>query len=83
MKRVGIVAIVIKENRSAVSAIQDILSDHHEIIIGRMGIPDRINNIHMISLAVEGETEKISALTGKLGRLNNVAVKSAVTTVEL
>lgn len=83
MKRVGIVAIVIKENRDSVKSVQDILSEFHEIIIGRMGIPDRINNIYMISVAVEGETEKISALTGKLGRLNNVAVKSAVTTVEL
>lgn len=83
MKRVGVIGIVVKNNRDAGIQIQRILSEFADIIIGRMGVPDRINNIYAISVIVEGENERLSALTGKLGRLDNVSVKSAVTTVEI
>jgi putative iron-only hydrogenase system regulator len=83
MKRVGIIAIVIKGNRAVAEDVQRILSEYGDIIIGRMGIPDRQNGIYLISVGVEGENELISALSGKLGRLSNVSVKSAVTTVEI
>lgn len=83
MAKVGVVGIVVKGDRSAAANIQSILSDFGDIIIGRMGVPDRINNIYAISLIVEGENERLGALTGKLGRINNVAVKSAITTVEI
>lgn len=83
MKRIGIVGIVVKDNKAAAQDIQTVLTEFGDIIIGRMGIPDRLNNIYVISVAVEGENERISALSGKLGRLNNVSVKSAVTTVEI
>jgi len=48
-----------------------------------MGIPDRAHGIHAISIVVEGANEKISALSGKLGRIKDVVVKSAVTNIEL
>lgn len=83
MKRVGVIGIVVKNNAEAGIEIQKLLSEYADIIIGRMGVPDRINGINAISVIVEGENEKLSALTGKLGRLNNVSVKSAVTTVEI
>lgn len=83
MKRVGVVGIVVKNNQAAGVEIQRILSEYADIIIGRMGVPDRINKINAISVIVEGENERLSALTGKLGRLDNVSVKSAVTTVEI
>ncbi|MDR0751379.1 MAG: CopG family transcriptional regulator [Christensenellaceae bacterium] len=83
MKRVGIIGIVVKDNKSAALEIQSILTEMSDIIIGRMGIPDRIHNINVLSIAVEGETEQISALSGKLGRLNGVSVKSVVTSIEI
>ena len=48
-----------------------------------MGIPHKEANISTISLIVEGENERISALTGKIGRLPNVNVKSALSNVEI
>jgi putative iron-only hydrogenase system regulator len=83
MNRIGIIGIVVKDNKEAASSIQTILTEMSEIIIGRMGIPDRIHNINIISVAVAGDAERISALAGKLGRLNNVSVKSAITALEI
>ena len=82
MKRIGVVGIVIEGNRDVAMEVQKILSENGDIILGRMGIPDREDNISAISLIVKGESERISALTGKLGRLERVIVKSALTSVE-
>lgn len=84
MRRVGVIGIVIQA-RTPEKAIevQRILSEYSDIIIGRMGIPVPENGISAISLIVRGENEKISALNGKLGRLSDVNVKSALSTVEI
>ncbi len=83
MKRIGVVGIVIEGNRDVAMEVQKILSENGDIILGRMGIPDREDDISAISLIVKGESERISALTGKLGRLERVNVKSALTSVEI
>ena len=82
MKKLAIVGVIIT-NRTIVPEVQSVLSDFGDIIIGRMGVPDRANGINAIALIVEGDNEQLSALTGKLGRLDSVAVKSAVTAVEI
>ena len=82
MKKVGIIAIIVKD-RAIVLEVQKLLSEYGDIILGRMGVPDREHGIQAISIFVEGENEKISALSGKLGRLQNVTVKSAVTNIEI
>lgn len=83
MKRVGVIGIIAKNDADAGVQIQKLLSEYQDIIIGRMGVPDRINGINAISIIVEGENERLSALSGKLGRLDNVSVKSAITSVEI
>ena len=83
MKRIGVVGIVIEGNRDVAMEVQKILSENGDMILGRMGIPDREDNISAISLIVKGESERISALNGKLGRLERVNVKSALTSVEI
>lgn len=82
MKRIGVVGIVIsKKDGAPVIEMQRILSDFADIIIGRMGVPrERLN---AIALIVEGEQERLSALTGRLGRLESVSVKSALTSAEV
>ena len=82
MKKIAIVGVIITD-RGVVQDVQKVLSDYGDIIIGRMGVPDKSNGINAIALIVEGENEQLSALTGKLGRLDSVSVKSAVTSVEI
>lgn len=82
MDKIGVIGIIITD-RKVVQNVQALLSEYSDIILGRMGIPDREHGIQAISLVVEGGNEKISALSGKLGRLQNVVVKSAVTNIEI
>lgn len=77
-KRIGVIAIVIEEFESA-NLVNEILHDFAYIIVGRMGIPYKERGISVISLIVDGCTDEISSLTGKLGKIKGVNVKSAVT----
>ena len=83
MKRLGVIGIVIEGDRDVVAQVQEILSEYSYLIKGRMGLPDTANNISIISLIIEGVNEEITALTGKLGRINRVKVKSALTKASL
>ena len=83
MIRIGVIGIVVTGDRSVAMEIQKIVSGYADIICGRMGIPHHEENISTISLIVKGENEKISALTGKLGRLPGVNVKSALNNIDL
>ena len=76
--RIGVVGIVI-EAYIHVNQINQILHDHSDIIVGRMGLPN-INNrdISVISVVVDGTTDAIGSLTGRLGAVQGVSVKSAL-----
>jgi putative iron-only hydrogenase system regulator len=77
-KRLGAVAIVVTDS-ACVPALNTILSEHADIIIGRMGIPRHERGIQLISLMVEGDTDDIGSLTGKIGRLRGIEAKSVLT----
>lgn len=79
-KRIGVVGIVVNEPKQIVTKVNTILSDYGHLIVGRMGIPRPDENVGVIALIVEGGTDEIGALTGKLGNLPGVTVKSALTT---
>lgn len=78
-KRIGTVSIIITDRIAQAARVNDLLTEHGKIIIGRMGLPYAPKGIHIISLMVNGSTDEIGALTGKLGSLPGVEVKSAVT----
>lgn len=77
-KRIGIVGIVI-EDFSFVSQVNDILHEYANLIVCRMGLPYKERGVSVISLIMDGTNDEISALTGKLGRVKGVSVKSMIT----
>ena len=74
--RIAVVGIVVEEEESA-EALNEILHEYREYIIGRMGIPYRQKGINIISIAVDAPQDVISALSGKVGRLPGVSSKTA------
>lgn len=66
-------------DKGSVPKINTLLSDYGELILGRQGIPIRDRGINVISLVVEGSTDQINALTGKIGKLDGAEVKSVLT----
>ncbi len=71
------VIIAIVEDRAAVEALNTVLHEYGDYIIGRMGLPYRKKHIHIVSVAIDAPQDVIAALSGKLGRIDKVSVKTA------
>jgi putative iron-only hydrogenase system regulator len=76
-KRLGVVGIIV-EDMSAAEEINAVLHEFSSIIVGRMGVPYRERGVSVMSVIVDGTGDEISALTGRLGRVRNVSVKTAL-----
>lgn len=74
--RLAVIAIVV-EDTSCVVEINALLHEYGAFIIGRMGIPYPARGVSLISVAMDAPADEISALTGKLGRLQGLTVKAA------
>lgn len=74
-KRIG-AALILIERKDHVDMMNSIISDHSSIILGRQGVPVRDQGVSIITLILEGSNDQINSLTGKLGKLEGVQVKS-------
>lgn len=78
-KRYGFVGITIENKDDHALMVQKVLSEYSEIILGRMGLPHLDNDkISVITLIVQSTTDDLGGLTGKLGRISGVTVKSGL-----
>lgn len=82
-KRIGVVGIIIDNPQQNSDNVNRIISSYSQLVIGRMGIPKPEEQVGMIALIIEGSTDQVGALTGKLGNLPGVTVKSALTSKNL
>ncbi len=79
--RVAVISIIVEE-RSSVEELNALLHGYGEYIIGRMGIPYRQKGISIISVAIDAPQNEISALSGKIGSLKSVSVKTVFSNIE-
>lgn len=79
--RLAVMGIVV-ENPDSVERLNALLHEYASIVIGRMGMPYRERNISLMSVAVDAPQDVISALSGKIGRLPGINVKTAYSNVE-
>ena len=74
--RVAVISVIV-ENPDAVQQINETLHSASDYIIGRMGLPYKSKNISIISVVIDAPTNIINTVSGKLGRLSGVTVKTA------
>ena len=78
--RVAVMGIIV-ENRDSVAELNELLHNHGQYIIGRMGIPYKEKGVSVISVAIDAPQDVTAALSGKIGRLPGVSVKTAYSNV--
>lgn len=74
-ERIALIGIIV-EDTSSIDSLNDLLHSYNEYIIGRMGIPYRKKNLSIISVIIDAPQTTISALTGKLGMIKGLSVKT-------
>ncbi len=77
-KRLGFVGIIVEDRQASAAKVNEILTEFGTIIVARTGIPYPSRNVCVITLVVDTTTDTLGALTGKLGALEGVSVKSGV-----
>lgn len=74
--RVAVMSIIV-EDMDVVEQVNAVLHEYGEYIIGRMGIPYRARRISIISIALDAPQDTISALSGRIGKMAGVSVKTS------
>ena len=72
---------IVVENTDSVERLNTLLHEYGSYIIGRMGIPYRARNINIVSIAIDAPQDVIAALSGKIGNLDGISVKTAYSNV--
>jgi putative iron-only hydrogenase system regulator len=80
-RAVGVVAIIVKKRAARAPDVNGVLTEFGDIILGRMGLPYAARELNIITLIVDATTDQIGALTGKLGMIPEVTVKSTLAKV--
>ncbi|HHY03983.1 MAG TPA: iron-only hydrogenase system regulator [Thermoanaerobacterales bacterium] len=78
--RVAIIGIIVQDENS-IGLLNTVLHEYGKYIIGRMGIPYSAKGINIISIAVDAPQDVISALSGKIGKLQGISTKTAYSNV--
>lgn len=73
--RIALIGIIV-ENPDSVEQLNHLLHEYGSFIVGRMGIPYKKKNVNIISVAIDAPQDIISALSGRIGRLDGIGVKT-------
>lgn len=73
--RIAVIGIIV-EDTSVTERLNTILHEYGQYIIGRMGIPYREKNISIISVVIDATNDVISSLSGRLGMIEGISVKT-------
>ena len=73
--RIALIGIIV-ENPDSVEQLNHLLHEYGSFIVGRMGIPYEKKKVNIISVAIDAPQDIISALSGRIGRLDGIGVKT-------
>ena len=77
-RRLGFVGIILEDRAASSAAVNQILSQHAQLISARVGLPYPKKSCSVITLVVEATPDELGMLTGPLGQLDGVSVKSGL-----
>ncbi|SDY92236.1 putative iron-only hydrogenase system regulator [Proteiniborus ethanoligenes] len=83
MKKIAAISAILEEPELVQQEFNNVVSSFKGIIKGRLGIPFSEEKIAIISIVVIGELNEINSLTGRLGNIPHVIVKTAISKKEI
>jgi putative iron-only hydrogenase system regulator len=83
MNKVAIISAILENPEACQQKFNAVISDFKGMIKGRMGIPIPEADISVISITVIGDLNEINALTGKIGNIPNITVKTSISKKEI
>lgn len=75
MNRIAICSIIV-ENKNYIETLNSLLTEYSNYIVGRMGIPYKKYDVNIISIVLDAPQDVISALSGKIGKIQGITTKT-------
>jgi putative iron-only hydrogenase system regulator len=82
-KRVAVLGIVLENAEESQVALNSAVAEFKGIVRGRMGVPFDSEGISVISIILCGTLDEINSLTGKIGNIRGVTVKTSISKKEI
>jgi len=77
-KRIGFVGIIVEHREEVADKMNHILTEFGHLIVARTGFPYKDRGVSVISLVLDATTDELGSLTGRLGNVKGISVKSAL-----
>ncbi|MGN1360138.1 MAG: TM1266 family iron-only hydrogenase system putative regulator [Kiritimatiellia bacterium] len=77
-RRTGFVGIILEDRERLHTQVNELLASVHGLIVARLGLPACTGGSAVITLVVSATPDELGALTGRLGQIQGVTVKSAL-----
>ena len=77
-KRLGFIGIIVEQRENNIESVNKLLSEFGDIIVARQGVPYKDKGCNVITIVVDTDTDTLGRLTGKLGNIEGISVKSAL-----
>ncbi len=73
--RIALIGIIV-EKKDVTDRLNAILHEYADFVVGRMGVPYKSKGVNIISIIIDAPQDAISSLSGKLGMLEGISVKT-------
>ena len=77
-KRLGFVGIIVDDRKKCSGEVNHVIGEHASLVLARTGLPNAKGNTSVITLVIDATTDELGELTGKLGRIKGISVKSGL-----
>lgn len=82
-KKIGVIGAILEDPKTCQKNFNDTVAQFKDIVRGRMGLPFEDSEISVVSIIVLGTLDRINNLTGKLGNIQGVTVKTSISKKEV
>lgn len=77
-RRIGFIGILVEARALAGPEVNRVLAENADLILARVGLPGHGDKVSVVTLVVEATTDEMGRLTGRLGQIAGVSIKSGL-----
>lgn len=82
-EKIAVIGAILDSPQNSQQKFNNIIADYKNLVRGRLGIPMPDKGASAISLIVIGNIDQINSLTGKLGNIEGVNIKTSISKKEI
>lgn len=82
-KKIAVIAAILENPEEVQKKFNNTVSGYRELIRGRMGLPMQDKNLSALALICVGNVDDINSLTGKLGNIDGINIKTSISSSDI